>query len=273
MSISFDRATAYYDATRGYPAGVEQGVADAIVTAAAATPTTRFLEMGIGTGRIAFPLITRGYMYTGIDLSEKMMALLRQKLSDYATAQPTAAVHANLLQGDVTQLPYADASFDVALMVHVLHLIPNWRDAISEALRVLVPGGVLLNGYDEAIQTSDARSVQRQWFEILRELGYEAGGIGPAGFSNGNEVLAELEARGLAPEKLRTITWSVAESPQQAIEHIANRQWSRTWSIPDDIFTASVARLSQEAAAHFGDQLMVPKSREFQFVMLRVRKP
>ena len=272
MSINFDRATAYYDATRGYPPGIEQGVAEAIVAAAGATPTTRFLEMGIGTGRIAFPLITRGYHYTGIDLSEKMMALLQQKLIVYHAAHPEAPVHADLSQGDVTQLPYADASFDVALMVHVLHLIPNWRDALSEALRVLVPGGVLLNGYDEAVQASAYRSIQRQWFEILHDLGYEAGGVGPAGFSNGTEVQAELEARGLAPEKLRTVTWTVAESPRQAIEHIASRQWSRTWSIPDAAFDTSVERLWQAATERYGDQLDAPETREFQFVLLRVHK-
>jgi ubiquinone/menaquinone biosynthesis C-methylase UbiE len=272
MSISFDRATAYYDATRGYPPGVEQGVAEAIIAAAGATPTTRFLEMGIGTGRIAFPLITRGYQYAGIDLSEKMMALLQQKLIVYHTAHPDAALHADLRQGDVTQLPYADANFDVTLMVHVLHLIPNWRDALSEAMRVLVPGGSLLNGYDEALQSSEHRSIQRLWFEILHDLGYEAGGIGPAGFSNGTEVLAELEARGLAPEKLRTVTWTVDETPRQAIEHIAQRQWSRTWSIPDDLFATSVERLWQAANERYGDQLDIPETREFQFVLLRVYK-
>src|SRR5579872_5447621 len=78
-SISFDRAVGFYDATRGYPPGVDEHIADAIVAAVAATAKTRFLEMGIGTGRIAFPLIKRGYHYTGIDLSAAMMERLREK--------------------------------------------------------------------------------------------------------------------------------------------------------------------------------------------------
>jgi SAM-dependent methyltransferase len=273
MSISFDRATAYYDATRGYPPGVEEGVADAIVAASGATPTTRFLEMGIGTGRIAFPLIVRGYDYAGIDLSEGMMALLRQKLAAFTTEHPDATVRAALRQGDVTHLPYPDASFDVALMVHVLHLIPNWRDAISEALRVLVPGGVFLSGYDEAREASVHRAIQIMWQGILRDLGYDGGGLGMAGFSTGTDVMADLEARGLHPEKLRYVTWQVSDTPRQAVEHITNRQWSRTWSIPDDLFTASAERLWAAAQARYGDALDTPETRELQFVLLRARKP
>src|SRR6266571_3027374 len=55
-SLSFDPVAHIYDATRGYPVEVAQSIAQAIETTAAATPATSFLEVGIGTGRIAFPL-------------------------------------------------------------------------------------------------------------------------------------------------------------------------------------------------------------------------
>src|SRR5437773_2512202 len=79
-SLSFDPAAEYYDATRGYPANVAEQIVQAIVNAANAKPGMRFLEVGIGTGRIAFPLASLGYTYTGVDISEKMVERLEGKL-------------------------------------------------------------------------------------------------------------------------------------------------------------------------------------------------
>ena len=44
-SISFDRVAHAYDATRGYPPGVEQQIAKAIVDAVNATSETTFMEV------------------------------------------------------------------------------------------------------------------------------------------------------------------------------------------------------------------------------------
>src|SRR5215813_4075736 len=49
---------------------------------------------------------------------------------------------------DMTALPYADAAFDAAVGVHVLHLVPEWRSALDEVLRVVKPGGAFLLGQD-----------------------------------------------------------------------------------------------------------------------------
>jgi SAM-dependent methyltransferase len=42
---------------------------------------------------------------------------------------------------DITKMPFADSSFDLVICNHVLEHIPNDRLAMSEILRVLVPGG------------------------------------------------------------------------------------------------------------------------------------
>src|SRR5579862_6157046 len=143
MSISFDRAASYYDATRGYPPDVEQAIGQAIVAAAAATPATRFLEIGVGTGRIALPVIALGFDYTGVDISAAMMDRLREKLEDIerATGQHPRAT---LLEADMQALPFDDAHFDVVIAAHVFHLVGDPARAWQEAMRVLRPGGVLL---------------------------------------------------------------------------------------------------------------------------------
>ena len=82
MSISFDRAVEYYDSTRGYPPEIAEAIGSALIGATDATPQTRFLEVGVGTGRIALPIIARGHDYTGVDISAAMMSRLRAKLVD-----------------------------------------------------------------------------------------------------------------------------------------------------------------------------------------------
>src|SRR5689334_15191889 len=99
-SVSFDRAAEYYDSTRGYAEGVAERIRDAIVSYTGADKDTKFLELGVGTGRIALPFIRAGYDYTGIDLSQEMMAKLREKVN---RDEGSANYHYRLLQGDITK--------------------------------------------------------------------------------------------------------------------------------------------------------------------------
>lgn len=143
MSISFDRAVEYYDSTRGYPPEIAEAIGSALIGATDATPQTRFLEVGVGTGRIALPIIARGHDYTGVDISAAMMSRLRAKLVDLEreTGRPPSV---RLLEADAQTLPFDSASFDVVLAVHVFHLVSDPRAAWHEAFRVLRPGGMLL---------------------------------------------------------------------------------------------------------------------------------
>ena len=48
------------------------------------------------------------------------------------------------MRGDASRLPFRDGAVGSAYGVHVLHLIPNWRDVVRELARVVRPGGVVL---------------------------------------------------------------------------------------------------------------------------------
>ncbi len=268
-SISFDRAVEFYDATRGYPPGVDEQIADAIAAAVGATAETRFLEMGIGTGRIAFPLIKRGYHYTGIDLSAAMMGRLREKIDAFAATHPDQPVRVDLHIGDSTVLPFADAQFNVVLTVHVLHLISNWRDAIDGAVRVLTPGGYFLNCGDDLLVRGDTLDIKRRWEEIVEDLGFTPD---PAYSGTAQAVFSYLGELGLQPEVLRTATWQVERRPRDMFEHIAQRLWSRTWRVPDDLFAESIRRLKEQLQDTYGDRLDLPEQRTLQFVITRARK-
>src|SRR6185295_11063968 len=112
---SFDRVAEVYDETRGLPpeaeAAIGAGIARELRDVAAAP---RLLEVGIGTGRIAVPLAAEGVRITGIDISPKMLARLREKRGDI-----------DVMLAEASRPPLRARSFDAALFVHILHLVPD----------------------------------------------------------------------------------------------------------------------------------------------------
>src|SRR5262245_23024527 len=115
--VNFDRAASFYDATRALPDGVAEAVCVAILRRVGALRDTRFLEVGVGTGRVGAPFIAGGWRYCGIDLSAAMLARLREKLDSHGRREGPALVVA-----DAMSLPFRPGTFDVVLMIHVLHL-------------------------------------------------------------------------------------------------------------------------------------------------------
>jgi SAM-dependent methyltransferase len=63
---------------------------------------------------------------------------------DYANAPCNQQKNINFVCGDATQLPFNNDSFDAITMFDVLEHIPDHEKAISEAKRVLRPGGCIL---------------------------------------------------------------------------------------------------------------------------------
>lgn len=106
----------------------------------------RVLELGIGTGRIALPLLARGLEVVGLDASPEMLRLLRAK-----PGPPVAAV-----RGDMASLPFRAASFAVVFAAfNTLLNLPDaaaQRRCLGDAAAVLVPGGHLVV---EAVITAD----------------------------------------------------------------------------------------------------------------------
>jgi ubiquinone/menaquinone biosynthesis C-methylase UbiE len=271
-SHSFDQVAHAYDATRGYPPGVDQRIAKAIVDTLHAAPETTFIEVGVGTGRIAFPLASLGHTYTGVDISENMLEQFRSKLlqngwqeyqqawgslpdENSTSAHPVSrytnrakSASMRLVLSDMTALPFHDAAFDVVLAVHVFHLVDGWQQALLEALRVIRPGGVFLHCWDEFVNV-EAWPVGETWGKIVRELGGE---VKRPGTDERSDVTAWLKEHGLQPQDIPVVQWEVTETPRQALEQITRRLWSSTWIVPDDIFAASVVRLESWAKDYFG---------------------
>ena len=87
-------------------------------------------EVGVGTGRIAVPLAGLGIRVTGIDISRQMLGRLRSK---------SGAV--SVVLAEASRPPFRDASFDAAVFVHILHLVPDGAATMAATLRAMRPGG------------------------------------------------------------------------------------------------------------------------------------
>ncbi len=288
-SLSFDRVAHAYDATRGYPPGVDVQIATSIIEMVNAKRETAFLEVGVGTGRIAFPLASLGHIYTGVDISEKMVKLLTTKLlannwEEYEQAWGSlpdeigAGTHSvwrfreaikhvsmRIVLSDITALPFKDASFDVALAVHVFHLVDGWQQAMREIMRVLRPGGAFLHCWDEFVNIKEW-PVGETWGNIVRELGYE--GKRP-GAEERSDVTTWLKAHGLHPQEFPVVQWEVTQTPREELDQITRHLWSSTWIVPDDIFAESVVRLESWAKDYFGADIDKQFKGLWQFVICK----
>jgi SAM-dependent methyltransferase len=212
-SISFDRAAEYYDATRSLSPAAEAQVT--AVLAEALIGHGPVLEIGVGTGRIALPLAATGLEVVGIDLSQPML----HKLVAKATTVPVA-------QADCTALPFPDASFGAVVASHVFHLVPEWRDATLEVLRVLRPDGVFLW----------ARGGYGAPGEAVAEVFAKAAGIErvPVGLGEVEGLDAYLRSRHWKGEWLAEVADDREATLDQFIDLLGSGQLGWTWSASEE---------------------------------------
>ncbi len=90
----------------------------------------RVADLGCGSGVFTDLLQRHGCDCTGLDLSPKLIEIARAKFP---------AVE--FVEGDVEQLPFADASFDVVLLSGLVHHLPDPARCAAEVFRVLRRGG------------------------------------------------------------------------------------------------------------------------------------
>lgn len=93
----------------------------------------RTLEVGCGEGRVARDLAVRGHNVVAVEPARSLLAAAQAAGSsgeDYAVADGAA-------------LPFVDAAFDVVVAYNVLQVVNDLDRALTEAARVLVPGGHL----------------------------------------------------------------------------------------------------------------------------------
>jgi len=144
-SLNYDDIAPVYH--QRYAGNRLEGVADALASLVSRLNAKQILEVGCGTGRWLAELHPLVCQVIGLDLSPGMLWQAQQ-------------IHGPLplTCGRATQLPFPNTAFDLVLCVNAIHHFGAPRLFISEARRVLRPGGAL------AVINMDPHRGRDRWY-------------------------------------------------------------------------------------------------------------
>jgi ubiquinone/menaquinone biosynthesis C-methylase UbiE len=195
------------------------------------------LEVGDRTDQ--HPFAGRSADLIGCDLSPAMLTRFREKFPS-----------ARIARADASHLPFPAAQFDIVLTVHVMHLIPPWREALREFRRVLVPGGTYLQVSTWApVGISASGKIRDFWRTWMRANGVDAGHLG---VREQAELRAELGSLGADLTELEAVRFTYSFNLREELGRFESRVYSETWDLPDAIFDASMQELRAWVAQEFG---------------------
>jgi ubiquinone/menaquinone biosynthesis C-methylase UbiE len=234
-SVNFDRASEYYDLTRGFPPGVDRQVGAFIAESAGLTATDNMLEIGIGTGRISLPLAPHVGSISGVDISSQMMKRLRQKQNGEAIF---------LTQGDALALPFPDAHFDGVVITHVLHLVSDVQAVLRELARVLKPEAKLLHCYN--------RGVEGGRFDVLAIAAFRANRDNA---ERHRYIDEQFDILGWHKMSEQATEYTTSTTPRVFLERIEKRVWSSSWTATDEQIEGMAARTRAAIDEHFGGDM------------------
>jgi SAM-dependent methyltransferase len=235
-SVAFDRAAEFYDRTRAIS---EESMARTIeLLASELGDRGRVLEVGVGTGLLALPLHEAGIEVTGVDLSPPMLGKLVEKAGGSAPFP--------LVVADATRLPFADGAFGAAYLRWVLHLIPDWRRVLAEAVRAVRPGGVFI--VNLGAYGGPRKEIQERFAQItgvsLKPVGLHWGDF--------DGLESEMTAIGARARELPSVHEGGTETLGEFVEGIEENRYSWTWPVGDDQRLRAAAEVRSWAQERFG---------------------
>ena len=165
LSDARAQAAKYYDACPVFPNDIP------FYQGRIPSPRARVLELGCGTGRVLLSLLNHCSYIHGIDCSEAMLALCRNKLIEHAV--PPSKVRVDL--GDITRLSMPMQFDFVIAPFRVLQTLETDEEVdglFGSVRRHLTPGGsCILNAFNPDY---DPESLLRDWVSHEEFLDWEA---------------------------------------------------------------------------------------------------
>jgi ubiquinone/menaquinone biosynthesis C-methylase UbiE len=144
-----------------YDAAIDRATQAARKRSLSALPKApgRVLLAGVGTG-LDLPHLPPQHHYVGLDLNQAMLrrALPRVGQFDFLA-----------VQGDAQRLPFADNSFDSAVLHLILAVVPNPAHCFAEIARVLKPGGEVLV-FDKFLHRGQTALFRRLANPLMRRI-------------------------------------------------------------------------------------------------------
>ncbi|MDQ5877580.1 MAG: phosphatidylethanolamine/phosphatidyl-N-methylethanolamine N-methyltransferase [Pseudomonadota bacterium] len=121
------------------------------------------LVNGVGTG-LDLPLLPPQHHYVGLDLTAAMLQRTRPR-----SGAANGRLDFQPVQGDAHALPFADTSFDHAVLHLILAVVPNPADCLKEVARVVRPGGTVLV-FDKFLQPGQPALLRRLLNPAIRHV-------------------------------------------------------------------------------------------------------
>ena len=106
-----------------------------VVNLATVKAGDRALDLCCGTGDLTLALARKGATTTGLDFSEKMLAV---------AAERSQTQNPNFIQGDAQQVPFPENYFDIVTVGYGLRNLTSWERGVEEMVRVARPGARLI---------------------------------------------------------------------------------------------------------------------------------
>jgi demethylmenaquinone methyltransferase / 2-methoxy-6-polyprenyl-1,4-benzoquinol methylase len=192
----FDRIARVYDRMNSVmTAGMHHRWRERAADLARVGPGDRALDVATGTGDLAVELRRRGAEVVGMDFSERMLELAREKAPDV-----------RFEQGNALELAYPDGSFDAATVGFGARNFSDLGRGLREMVRIVRPGGRVVVLEITTPQRPPLSWFFRLWFDrIVPGLGRLAGDPDaytylPSSvrrFPGPRELAAEMAAAGL----------------------------------------------------------------------------
>jgi SAM-dependent methyltransferase len=245
-SVSFDHAAESYDRTRTITPEASAAMTGLLLDELG--HRSPCLEIGVGTGAVALPLHAAGVGMVGVDLAVPMLHKLAEKAGGDAPFP--------LVVADATSLPFRDGAFGGALARHVLHLIPNWAEAVANLARVVRPGGVLL--ISVGVHGGPWQEVGDH-LEDRVGAGVQRVGLHPKDVADLDSAISALGGR------LRELpyVWQSSElTLAQYLREVRDRVYSWTWTVDDHTLAEALDRTRAWAIERYGtlDEVLEPRS-------------
>jgi demethylmenaquinone methyltransferase/2-methoxy-6-polyprenyl-1,4-benzoquinol methylase len=135
----FDRIARRYDmVNRVLSLGLDKGWRKKTVKRLQLGEQPRVLDVATGTGDLAIDIarMTPGATVVGLDPSEQMLAIAKDKIAKRGLAD-----RVTLVVGDAQELPYGSCEMDAATIAFGIRNVPDRLKALRELARVVRPGG------------------------------------------------------------------------------------------------------------------------------------
>lgn len=257
--FSFDnRVAERYNRQRAHPPEVSAQIGQAIINQLG--KRAHILEIGVGTGRIAFPVAGAGGHVVGFDISPEML--------QYAAANQPTLDNGDLmlLRADMHHLPFSSATFDAVQAIHVLHLTQSVEQVLRESVAVLKADGAFVLGKDWV----DPESVVGQLRNHLRHLALKHAKdlLPPSARISVPHVLKQLG--GHDTTEVIAAEWMIEISPQERLDLVKQRLDEESWIIPDHLFDTIFDELHTFASEQWTDlTVRHPVTRRFLLTITR----